>query len=351
MGTSSRTISRSALKAITPIAMFLAAGCAFAQDQPAPATLQATANLVLVPALVRDSAGDLVYGLHPEDFRVTDNGVPQNITLEQVDRQPVAILILMQTGGDASKQFTNYRSISTMLDYLAGSSRHRAGLVTFDSAPEETWSFTTRNDELSDAFRRPRAGDPGAAIYDAILYGVDQLKLQPVATRRIILLLSQPQDRGSKATAQEVVRTLGENNVTIFSVTFSPEQRWLRDQFTKPRHESPPYKFGDGHPDLLHTLDLTAPLLTAIRAMETDSAAEIAELSGGEHVRFDDKRSLEAQLGILANHIPNRYALSFRPSVPDAGFHTLKVEVVGREQPLSVAARSGYWSGQHSAGQ
>jgi VWFA-related protein len=338
---------KAASNAAMQIAILLAASCACAQGSSGSTTLQSTANLVLVPALVRDSAGDLVYGLHPEDFKVTDNGVEQKITIEQVERQPVAILVLMQIGGDATRQFANYRSISTMLDYLAGSSKHHAGIVTFDSAPEETWSFTSRNEELADAFLHPTSGDTGAAIYDAVMYGVDVLKQQPVPTRRIILLLSQPQDRGSKATAQQVVRTLGENNVTIFSVTFSPEKRWLKDQFTKPRHESPPYKFGYDHPDLLHTFDLTEPLMTAIRAMETDSAAEISDLSGGEHVRFDDKHSLEEQLGILTNHIPNRYALSFRPSQADPGFHTLTVEVVNREKTLSVAARSGYWSGAH----
>ena len=81
--------------------------------------------------------------------------------------------------------------------------------------------------------------------------------------------------------------------------------------------------------------------------MRKDTASEVAELSGGEHVRFNDKRDLERQLTILANHIPNRYILSFRPSANVPGFHAIKVQVLHQSQAsLDVAARTSYWVGR-----
>jgi hypothetical protein len=157
------------------------------------------------------------------------------------------------------------------------------------------------------------------------------------------VLLSQTQDSGSKATSEEVVRRLGENNVTIYSVTFSPEKTWLKDEFTKERHENAPYQFSPDQPALLHTFNLSTPLGMALRAMKTNAAAEIASLSGGETFGFGDKKELERQLGVVANHLGNRYTLSFRLSSAGAGFHALRVEVPGREG-LQVSARMGYWA-------
>ena len=51
---------------------------------------------------------------------------------------------------------------------------------------------------------------------------------------------------------------------------------------------------------------------------------------------------LDRQLAILANHIPNRYMLSFRPTSDRAGFHALVVRIPS-QPALQVAARTSYW--------
>jgi hypothetical protein len=90
------------------------------------------------------------------------------------------------------------------------------------------------------------------------------------------------------------------------------------------------------------TFDLGTPLGVAIRAMRTNAASSVASLSGGESVTFGDQHDLERQLAILANHIPNRYLLSFRPTSDQTGFHTLAVRIPG-QPALQVSARSSYW--------
>src|SRR6185312_7431935 len=305
-----------------------------------PSTITSTSTLVIVPTLVRSTSGDLVYGLKAGDFRLTDNGVEQKVSIEEVERQPLAVVVLMQTGGAAPRHFEDFRNAGTMLSYMMGSAAYRVAVVTFDSQPEDMWDFAPNTSGVQDAFTHPVDGDDGAAVVDAVDYAINLLQQQPPQFRRIILLLSQPQDDGSKAHAEEVVRRLGETNTTIYSVTFSPEKTWLHDQFTKPRHEQPPYQFNPaGGPPLLHTFDLTAPLMAAIGAMRDDTAAEVAALSGGEHVRFENKASLEHQLGLIANHIPARYILSFSPTSKQPGFHALSVRVVDRGEQLDVAAR------------
>ena len=325
-------------------ALILSAASAHAQANrsAAPPTIQSTANLVLVPTLVQSPSGELVETLRASDFRLTDNGVEQKIAIEPIERQPLAVVVLMQTGGAASRQFGYYAKLGTMLDYMMGSSSHRVALLTFDSQPETVTDFTANVDSLKDELAHPQRGDGGAAILDAVNAGINQLKQQPPDRRRILILFSQPQDDGSSAHVEDVVRQLGENNVTIYSVTFSPETTWLKDQFTKERHENAPYQISPDQPPLLHTFDLGTPLGVALKAMRTNAAASVASLSGGESVTFGDQQDLDRQLAILANHIPNRYMLSFRPTSDRAGFHALVVRIPS-QPALQVAARTSYW--------
>lgn len=97
------------------------------------------------------------------------------------------------------------------------------------------------------------------------------------------------------------------------------------------------------HAPLLHTFNVSTPLGITLRALRTDAAATISSLSGGESVSFADRRSLELQLAALANDLPGRYALSFRPSSDTAGFHVLQVSTPGHPG-FHVLARSGYWA-------
>jgi VWFA-related protein len=330
--------------------LILFAPSAFGQAEQSTdsATIRSTSTLVLVPTMVTAPEDSLVQSLRASDFELTDNGVKQKVSLEDMERQPLSVVVLMQTGGAATRQFASYANLGTMFDYMMGSSAHRIALVTFDSQPNAIWDFTSQIDDLKDGFTHPIAGDDKAAIFDAVDYGIDLLKHQPPASHRVLILLSQPQDVGSKAHVEDVVRRLGENNITIYSVTFSPEETWLKDQFTKPRHGNPPYQMSPDHAPISYTFDLGTPLGVAIKAMQTNAATEVASLSGGESVEFGSQRDLEQQLGILANHIPNRYTLSFHPTSNQAGFHTIQVRIPTHPE-LHIAARTSYWSAEPEA--
>jgi VWFA-related protein len=311
--------------------------------EPPKQALTVTTRLVFVPVLVRSPAGDLVHELSASDFELLDDSVPQKVSLEPSSPQPLSILVLMQIGGAANRQFGYYSKLPTMLDYIAGSSPYRVSLVTFDSQPEDQWDFTSKADDLKDGFLHPQPGDHGAAIFDALKFGITQLAQRPPGTRRVLILLSQPQDDGSKAHAEDIVRLLGEDNITIFSLTFSPEKTWLKDQFTKPRAEAAPYQMSPDHPPILHTFDLMTPLLEAISAMRKNAASEITSLAGGESLPFDNEKSLASELALVANYIPDHYVLTFRPTSDRTGFHSLQVRV--RNHPeFAVSARTSYWS-------
>ena len=210
-------------------------GAAFAQT-----TLHTTTTLVVVPTLVQTLDKDLVFSLRAEDFVLTDNGVPQKVTLEEETRRPLSLVVLMQTGGDARGQFPSYAHLDTMIAELLGEPPNEVSVVNFDSQPEAASPFTTNVAEWGDAIDHPDVGDRGAAIFDGIAYGLDLLQKRPAGNRSAILLISQAHDVGSKTPLKELVRGLGETNTAIYSVTFSAEKTAARQAFKDPPHLNPP---------------------------------------------------------------------------------------------------------------
>src|SRR5581483_2975989 len=49
------------------------------------AEIRVEVNLVLVPGVVKDSNGNLVFGLKKEDFQLLDNGKPQTVSTFSVE--------------------------------------------------------------------------------------------------------------------------------------------------------------------------------------------------------------------------------------------------------------------------
>ncbi len=178
--------------------------------------------MVIVPTLVRAASGAQITNLDADHFRLTDNNVEQKISVEWATNQPLAVVVLMQTGGAAYSHLQNYRKLDTVLESTLGSSSRKTALVTFDSRPEQIWNFPANNGGLYHALTHPTGGDHGAAIVDAVNCAIQLLQDQPANFRRIILLISQARDEGSMAHTEEVLQGLVQTAATIYSFTFSP---------------------------------------------------------------------------------------------------------------------------------
>jgi VWFA-related protein len=314
----------------------LLTGAGFAQT-----TLRTTTTLVVVPTLVQTSNKGAAFSLTAEDFVLTDNGVPQKITLEEETKRSLSLVVLMQTGGAGRGQFESYANLETMLAaMLGGAPNNKVSIVNFDSRPEAASPFTSDVAQWRDAINHPDQGDRGAAIFDGISFALDLLKKEPVSNRRAILLISQEHDDGSKTQMKDIVRDLGETNTAIYSITFSAEKTEAREAFKHP-HLNPPIDIGGG--PFQGYFNLGAPLALVIGAMRKNSSAELANLSGGESSSFDGRGQLEEDLSVLNNHIRNSYILNFYPTSTEPGLHTIKVSLA-RHPEMTVSARTSYWA-------
>jgi VWFA-related protein len=329
------------------IALVLAAHAALGQAsssrvESSPPAIRSASALVIVPTLVESASGEFVANLDASHFRLSDNGIEQKVFVEPAPNQPLAIVFLVQNGGAASSQLQNYGKLDTIFESVLGSSTQMVALVTFDSRPKEIWTFPPRVDGLYYSLTHQEGGDRGAAILDAVKCSTGLLQQQPATFRRIILLLSQSQDDGSAAHAEDIVRSLAETGTTIYSLTFSPAKTRSKRRSAEPTR-GPSISLRPPDDTALSKAPYPLIPLEIVKAMHEDTTAEVVALTGGEQFRFGDEQELERNLSIVARDIRNGYALHFYPSSHEAGFHTITVQVFPQSPHLEVKSRASYW--------
>ena len=171
---------------------------------PEAPTLRVTTTEVLVPTLVEKRGGGILYGLKESDFVLEDNGVPQKIRVqEEMDTAPVGLVVAVEEGAMSVLEFDKLAKLGPLLDLFLADPRSRVALVGFDSEPYLIQDYTHSGDKVNDELKHLEPGDGGAAILDTVSYGVNLLESQPKEYRRVLLLISEERDHGSKHTRTE----------------------------------------------------------------------------------------------------------------------------------------------------
>ena len=330
------------------------------------------ANLVLVPVLVKDKSGEPVYSLTAEDFLLTDNGVPQSVQLElDADSQPLALAVVVQTGGQGAIHLDDYHNLGTLLDAFIGAVPHHVAVIAFDGKPHLKQDFTSDTHAAVQTLEGLERGDGSAAIFDALDFGIGLLRNQPPIYRRAVLLFSESVDRGSEVKVDDAIREIDDTNTAIYSFTFSSTRTGVTHEASKmPRPGGSPYmdkpyapggcmsKDPNADPDAQGNRgvqafdcasDLVPPLrlarmafIAASNGLKENAPKSVARLTGGEYFAFSDAKNLRLDLIRASHDVPSYYVLRFRPQSPNPGLHSLEVSL--REKPgLRCSARKAYW--------
>ncbi|HXP08556.1 MAG TPA: VWA domain-containing protein [Acidobacteriaceae bacterium] len=312
--------------------LFLTAFPAQGLQEPSPqTTIRVQSSEVLVPTLVQNPSGEILYGLGPADFELLDNGVQQQLHVDDdLDNEPVSVVVAVEKGRMAELEFDKINRLAPLIDLFLGDGASEAAFVSFDSKPQLVVPFTRDAERLGHELKRIEPGDGEAAILDTVGYSVKLLEDRPKDYRRVLLLISETRDHGSHdVDAKRLVEQIGTSNTLVLSVTFSPSKALFLHNLT--------------HDDGATGPDLMAPVLMAVQAVRKNVAREIALMSGGEYAPFTTERGFEDRVQEVAKHARNRYLLSFRPTDNTPGLHQLDVRLT-RNPDARVVARTSYWA-------
>jgi Ca-activated chloride channel family protein len=207
------------------ISFLLFAVTALTQEtiQPTQTTSQQPAEMVKLDVLVTDSLNRPVTDLRQEDFRVSEDGKPQNIKYFSREELPVSYGLVVDASGSQRALLTHV--IKAGKNIVGG---NKPGDETFvvrfidaDSIQVEQ-GFTSNKDALSDALDNIYVEGGLTAVIDAVNFSIDYLKKSkrpPASARRqAIILITDGEDRGSRTHADALLNRLREEDAQFFVI-------------------------------------------------------------------------------------------------------------------------------------
>jgi len=183
-------------------------------------------SLVDVDAVVTDSEGDVVTGLKRENFRVFDDGQPQQITNFSPTDAQLTLVILMEYSDAYWGYYQGYFGYKAQA-WADGFLSHLkpqdwVALKTFDLRTTLQVDFTQDKREVDQAIRT--LGFPTfheADLFDALYETLNQMR--DVKGKKSILILATGFDTLSRHTLDQMLNRLKETEVTIFCVGMGEE--------------------------------------------------------------------------------------------------------------------------------
>ena len=329
--------------------LLLAAGAAWAQEPD----LRTTVRLVVAPTTVVDAAGHYVDGLSADDFLVFDNGQPRRVNAD-VSYTPISLVIAVQSGAIAAEALNKLHRIGSMIEPLIIGDRGEAAVVSYDNEVLCLQPFTRDPDNISRGLGRLQSGGNGGRMIDAVAEAVRMLAARPPNRRRVLLLIGESRDRGSKTKLEEAVTLTQRENVAVYALTYSAMAiAFTARAGTTPEGESECGNCATGPPVAFPTLpfnpvqgqsvDLLKIVGEIMRLGKTNEAAAFTGFSGGTHLSFLKQHGLETAISRIGEELHAQYMLSFTaPAETSAEFHKIEVRVKGRPE-LTIRTRPGYW--------
>jgi len=310
--------------------------------------LAVTVNFVSVPVTVKDHDGHLVEGLLQKDFTVFEDGVQQRTTFFTSDPFPLSTALVIDVGLPE----TTLKKVSQTYSALTGA------FGPFDNTAVFTYgnSVTKQSDfgnaqRLQLALQRIRdiAGntpgpvqlggplgsgpsnnskpvDPGrlqvntpsrpsAVLNDAILMAAQDLSRQPRITRKIIFVLSNGYEYGSRASYEQVLKVLLTNNIAVYAIGV--------DYATNPLYRD------------LGKLHIPTQGYT-------DILPKYANATGGDVLNEMSRESIESAYQTITSQARNQYTLGYNTTQsPSSKYRDIEVRV--KRPGLLVTAKHGYY--------
>lgn len=277
--------------------------------------------------VVTDKNGKNIDGLRARDFTVLDNGVPQEVTLDDFSTglPSISLVVAVQSSATSQLALADIRRIGGMVQPLVTGERGEVAVVAFDRDIHWLQDFTRNEDKIQTAIRSVKSGSSsGARIFDTIGQAADRVKERK--GRKMLLLISQSNDSGSTSKFQDAVEAVEREGIEVFAAHYSSyAMSWIA------RSEDFPEK------PILDQMFFTE--LARIGSINHVKALALA--TGGSDYSFARLHGIENAIGQLGTEVHSQYILSFPQHEDTPGAHQIEVSIPERGD-LRIRSRHAY---------
>ena len=316
-------------------------------------------NYVDVPVTVKDAKGHLVAGLTFRDFKIFENDTREPIATFSVVPFPLSVAFVI----DQSLTSDVMAKVNNSLGAIQGALTpyDEVAVFSYNNGAQERTGFTgaqsarlpavlalakaTGSEELVPVNSGPLAGcnirqngncvdpnlQPGRSagggsfmtipkeihtLNDAILAAAKELSTRPHDRRRIIYVISDGKEAGSKATYKDVLAYLEHNKIAVYGTAVGDSARW-----------------GEGYVSKLH-LPFT---------MYDNRLAGYVIATGGTLDAENSVNGIEKAYAKIAEEARNQYTLGYYSHQPVIDGTFRKIDVRVTRPGLDVIAKNGYY--------
>lgn len=323
-------------------------------------TFRINVTYVNVPVTVKDTKGRLVAGLTWRDFKVYENGNPEPLRVFSVSPMPLSVVFVVDQSlpadvmakvndslGAIQGGLTPYDEVA-VYSYANGPHNQSGGFTGAQSARLPFVLSMTKasgTEQLNAVNSGPLAGcsirqngncidpnlQPGRSagnstfitipkeihtLNDAILAAAKELSNRPKGRRRLIYVISDGKENGSKASYKDVLRYLQGHEIAVYGTLVGDSARW-----------------GEGYLSRFH-MPFT---------MYDNRLVSYVTQTGGTLDSEKNLNGIEKSYAAIASEARNQYTLVYASHEPaiDGKFRNIDVRV-GRPG-LDVVAKKGYY--------
>jgi VWFA-related protein len=329
------------------------------EGQSAASRFVVNVNYVEVPVTVKDTKGNPVAGLTWRDFQIFENNVREPLRVFSVDPAPLSVAFVIDQTLPSNVMATVNRSLLAIQGALTP--YDEAAIFTYTNGAKEWTGFTgAQGNRLPAVLSLAQAtgtdpqvpindgpfaacaviknggcvdpnvqqggstGNPNFiklpkdihTLNDAILQAARELSTRPKERRRVIYVVSDGKEYGSRASWKEVVRYLQTNKIAVYATLVGDSARW-----------------GEGWIDRFHL---------PFQAYDNILYKYVAA-TGGDMESEGNANGIETSYAKIASEARNQYTLGYlsHESIYDGKYRNITVLV---DRPnLVVTAKPGYY--------
>jgi Ca-activated chloride channel family protein len=273
-------------------------------------------DLALLNVTVTDPYNRLVTGLEPDNFRVFEDNIEQEVVTFSAEDVPISIGVIFDFSGSMSNKVGKAREAAVQF-FKTANQQDEFFLVSFNERAELSSSFTNSVEDLQSRMMLT-APKGRTALLDALYLGLSQMRGAHNA-KRALLILSDGGDNHSRYNESDIKRLVKEADTQLYAIgIFDP---------IGSRNRSPE--------------ELAGPSLLS----------EVTEMTGGRVFNVERLEELPDIASKIGMELRNQYVLGYRPSnkAHDARWRKVKIKLRAPKglPPLSVFSKTGYYAPSH----
>jgi Ca-activated chloride channel homolog len=275
------------------------------EDKP----LRLDVKLVSLFVNVTDQQGAIVGGLTKDDFKLTEDGRPQTITVfERQSEMPLNLTLAIDTSSSTYKDRYMEQQAAKKFVHAMMRPQDQMSVLEFDTFVTELTAFTNKVALIDHGLDHMR-GEGGTALYDAIYLGSKSLGSKD--GRKVLVLVTDGGDTVKGSTYDDALEQALRNEVMIYSIIDVPiEASAGRD-------------LGGEH-----------ALIT------------LSEQTGGKHF-YVDAGGLDKAFARVSDDLRTQYLLGYYPKNQEPGraFHRIQVTVPrATAESFNIRHKTGYYT-------